>query len=104
MKWGIVDDRNKEHLTNLLKWLVYEVKSACGDGDAIWYSKFYDINDIFPLVEELNKEVKWNSDLVKMPCGREYIYWGANQEDIIITNDTRLWINRPSWQQCSIQY
>jgi len=31
MKWDIVDDRNKEHLTNLLKWLVHEVKSAGGD-------------------------------------------------------------------------
>ena len=58
----IIDDTNKEHITTLLKWLVYEVKSACGDGDAIWYSQFYDINAILPLVEELNKDIKWNGD------------------------------------------
>ena len=104
MIYDIVDDRNKEHITTLLKWLVYEVKSACGDGDAIWYSKFYDINAILPLVEELNKEVEWNIDLVKMPCGREYISWGLNQEAMLITNDESMWNERPSWQQCSIQY
>lgn len=104
MKDDIVDDRNKEHIATLLKWLVYQVKSSGGDGDAIWYSKFYSTDAILPLVEELNKDVEWCIDLVKMPCGKEYISWGVNQEGIIITNDERMWKERPFWQQCSIQY
>jgi len=104
MKFDIVDERNKEHLITLLKWLVHEVKSAGGDGDAIWHSNFYSIHAILPLVEELNKDIGWNIDLVKLPSEEEHIWWGANQEGVIITNDIRLWVNRPSWQQCSIQY
>ena len=100
----IIDDTNKEHITTLLKWLVYEVKSACGDGDAIWYSQYYDINAILPLVEEINKDIKWNVDLVEIPYGKRYISWGENQEGMIITNDERMWNDRPSWQQCSICY
>ena len=49
MNYCKVED-NKEHLKTLVKWLVAEVHSACGDGDSFWYSIFYDINDIYDLL------------------------------------------------------
>jgi hypothetical protein len=101
--YDIVDYRNEHHLEILLNWLMTEVRSSGGDGDAIWYSLFYDVRKILPIVEKLNKKVKWKIELKERQDGR-YIVWGDNQECVIITNSETMWNQRPSWQQCSIQY
>ena len=55
-----------------------------GDGDAIWYSRFYDINDIYKLVEEYNN--KTPEPIWKLSIENGEIRWSDNQEWIIITN------------------
>ena len=98
-----IDYRNEHHVENLLNWLLDIVGSAGGDGDAIWYSLFYDVREILPIVEKLNKKVKWEIELKEKQDGR-YIAWWSGQECILITNSETMWNQRPSWQQCSIQF
>ena len=59
-KYCNIYDGNRNHVKNLIKWIFDEVISAGGDGDALWYSRFFHVNDILPLVEEINLEHKWN--------------------------------------------
>lgn len=103
MKYDIVDYRNEHHLETLLNWLLDEVRSAGGDGDAIWYSVCYDVHQLLPIIEKLNKKVKWEIQ-AKQEHDGNYIIWGGGQECILITNSEIMWNQRPSWQQCSIQY
>lgn len=103
MKYDIVDYRNEHHLETLLNWLLDEVRSAGGDGDAIWYSVCYDVHQLLPIIEKLNKKVKWEIH-AKQEYDGNYVIWGSGQECILITNSEIMWNQRPSWQQCSIQY
>ena len=103
MNYDTIDERNKDHIKILLKWLYDEVVSAGGDGDAIWYSLLYDVRQLLPIVEKLNKKVKWQIELKEKQDGR-YIAWWNGQECILITNSETMWNQRPSWQQCCIQY
>lgn len=52
-----IDDKTKPHLLNLIEWLGEEVLRSGGDGDGVWYSRYYSIQDILPLVEQVNKKV-----------------------------------------------
>jgi hypothetical protein len=92
-----IDDQNKEHLKNLLNWILNEVISAGGDGYALWYSRFYNIDEIFPIVEECNK-YEWKIE--KHP---DRIFWWKDQEGITITNNEQHWNDAPSWQQVMIK-
>ena len=103
LNYDIVDYRNEDHLETLLNWLVREVRSSGGDGDAIWYSVFYDVNQLLPVVEKLNKKINWQIELKENNDGK-YIAWGDNQECVIITNSETMWNQRPFWQQVSIKY
>ena len=93
-----IDDRNKDHIKNLLSWILDEVISAGGDGDALWYSKFYSVDEILPIVEECNK-YGW-----KIEKHSDRISWWDNQEGITITNNEQHWNDAPSWQQVMIKY
>jgi hypothetical protein len=97
---------DEEHLENLLRWLIDEVMSAGGDGDAIWYSKYSPVEFILPHVEKINKELKlnWRIDTRMAKDGANYIAWHCGQEALIITNSKEMWDNRPSWQQCSVDW
>lgn len=92
---------NRAHLHNLIKWMHTEVCSAGGDGDAIWYSRHYWINDIFELVKGFNdcRNFKWD---VMLDTENKRIHWCHGQSSILITNNKEDFDNRPSWQQCSI--
>jgi hypothetical protein len=97
----INDDDTKNHLRILIDWLVQEVGSAGGDGDAIWYSNFYWVNDILALVQEHNDKQKYKWQIsFNEEKGR--IFYGKNQEGLLITNNKEDFDNRPSWQQCSV--
>jgi hypothetical protein len=94
-----IDDRNKDHIKNLIIWLYEEVISAGGDGDALWYSEYFNVNDILPIIEELNTEFKWN-----VRKENDHISLGLHQEGILITNNKKHWEGAPSWQQVKICY
>jgi hypothetical protein len=97
---------DEEHLENLLRWLIDEVMSAGGDGDAIWHSKYRTIDELLPFVAKINKELnlKWTIKINETPDGNAYLSWHNGQEALIITNSKKMWDNRPSWQQCSIDW
>lgn len=89
------------HLRRLIEWLRDDVISAGGDGDAIWYSCYYDINDIRQFILKFDLFGKhWIVDEVKDESFS--IHYG--QESIFITNRQEDFDNRPSWQQVSISY
>ena len=96
-------DKNgcSDHLTKLIDVIFHEVLSAGGDGDVLWYSRFYDINDILPLIKTYNDklEYKWNI-VVK----NNTIHWGDNQEWVIITNDENFYNTSPECIQMKIIY
>lgn len=97
-KWCIVQD-NEVHIKEILRWLIKEVYSASGDGDAIWYSKYYKIEDIKQLLIDVLKELDSNWKVVIDEYGLQA---GIDQEGLIITNNENVWNNRPEWQQCSL--
>jgi hypothetical protein len=93
-----------EHIENLLRWLINEVMSAGGDGDAIWYSENYTIEYILPYVQKVNEELnlKWDIETKVASDGKLYIVWYWCQSCLIITNSKEMWNNKPDWSQCSI--
>ena len=97
----IDDDYTKNHLLILIDWLVNEVRSADGDGDAIWYSKHYWVNDILTLVQEYNDKQKYKWE-ISFDEEKGRISYGQYQEGLLITNNKEDFDNRPSWQQCSV--
>mgnify|MGYP003442133096 CR=1 FL=1 len=108
MKYLSVED-NKEHLKTLVKWLVAEVFSASGDGDSFWYSRYYNISDIYDLLEEMTGELTYPGGqkldwMLFMQNG--IITWGIDQEALIVTNSEEEYKNAISlgWYQCIIRY
>src|ERR1035441_4643591 len=89
-------NNNKEHILKLIDLLYYECLSAGGDGDALWYSKYYDVNDILPLIKEYNDSKKFPWTIM---TAADTIYWGDNQEWISITNDKNVYDKSPDWMQ-----
>lgn len=86
------------HIKELINWLIAEVISAGGDGDALWYSRYYHVDEILPILQEckiydFSIDKKENSIIV-----------GQHQEWLIITNNQEDWNNAPSWQQIKIWY
>ena len=91
----------EDHLLKLIDFLYKDVLSAGGDGDALWYSRYYKVSDIYPLVEKYNKALKfpWKLELTDMD-----ILWHDNQESLHITNNEQTYLQAPSWQQILIKY
>lgn len=96
-----IDECHKPHVLKLIDWLFNEVISAGGDGDGLWYSTYYDVKSILPLVEEYNNklEYKWTVELKE---DSKTIYWHDNQEGITITNNEDTYKSRPNWWNCVI--
>ena len=90
---------NKEHLITLIKWLIEEVGSSGGDGDALWYSKYYDVKDIKKLIIKENLCGKWWGPAFET---EDTFCIGSNQEWLIITNNEESFKDRPPWTQCAI--
>lgn len=93
---------NYEHLEKLMSWLWAEVISAGGDGDGIWYSRFYNTNQIAEAFDDFFKSRKW-----KIQIGNDTLFispeW-PSQEGLVITNNKKTFDQRPDWQQVAIQY
>ncbi len=99
-----IDERNRAHLLSLINWLCDEVLSACGDGDALWFSKYYAVADLSPLLEEVGRSrgnLGWHLDSYD---GGRTVKWGAFQEGITVTNDEELFRKAPGWQQVLLRY
>lgn len=97
---------SEEHIENLLRWLIDEVMSAGGDGDAFWHSKHKTIDEVLPFVAKIDKELNlnWTIKILETPYGDPYLSWYSSQQALIITNSKKMWDNRPFWSQCSIDW
>jgi len=82
--------------------LHYEVTSASGDGDSMWYTRYYDLEEIKELLQEYNNDYAtgWeiNADVPNV------INWGIDQEWCMITDDINIFNESPDWIQMKIQY
>lgn len=99
----IKDEESQKHILKLIGWLFDEVSSAGGDGDGLWYSKYYDVKDIYPLVEKFLQSDK-SFKFWALSADEKTIFASNHQEFLTITNDENLWNNAPSWQQVLIKY
>lgn len=97
-KYCRICEHTKPHIKRLINWLIAEVISAGGDGDALWYSQYYHVDDILPVLQECEL---YNFTIDKK---EDSITIGKDQEWMIITNNEEDWNNAPSWQQVKIWY
>ena len=99
MRFNKPNERTKE----LINWLFIEVIRAGGDGDGIWYSKYFDIDD---LKEFIVKENLLPNDwkIEKRNKHYDHYVFFDGQESLLITNSKEMFENRPSWSQVSIEY
>ncbi len=90
-------DVNDSKVKEILNWLIEEIQSAGGDGDGIWYSKYYNIKDIKTLLSDGLLPKHW-----KIEEKNGELHVGENQEWLLITNNEHSFSSRPSWQQVSL--
>jgi hypothetical protein len=81
---------DKQHILALVDFIYHNVIEEGGDGDAIWYSIYYDVKDIKLLIEEFNSKLKFPW---KVKTEGNSIQWGEDQEWVIITNDKNIYDN-----------
>lgn len=105
-KYCNIDEELETHLLKIIDLLYTECISAGGDGDALWYSRFYDVKDLLLLVEKYNSSLKFpfkiikdSNDTINCIISEGTIRWENDQECIIITNDESLYVNWPKWGQ-----
>lgn len=91
------DDWAKTKIEKIIELLFEECMGAGGDGDAFWYSKFYNVKDILPFVEKYNLEKQ--DSFFTIEFGDDRIICHNNQECVIITNNKEEYENLPSWAQ-----
>lgn len=97
-----IDEETKEHLLKLIDWIYNEIRSAGGDGDCLWYSRFYNVQDILVLVEEYNNKLKFKWE-INFDKNKGEIGWGIGQQWATITNNEETYNFAPSWVQCKIK-
>lgn len=103
MNFCQLDETVKPRLMSLIDFLYQECLSSGGDGDAFWYSKHYNIEDILPLIEEYNSKLRFPWE-IRHDREKQRIDWGEGQEWVMITNDERLYKLTPEWAQCLIKW
>jgi hypothetical protein len=93
---------NKEHIYKLIDFLYQEVLSSGGDGDALWYSKYYSLDDLLEVFQEFNDDyaVDWRFTEIS-DTG---FNWGDNQEGITVTTSKEYFENSPDWMQIKVVY
>jgi hypothetical protein len=104
MTFSSIRENQVPNVKKTLRFLVEEVWSAGGDGDAIWISKYYKIYDLIPILEEMNKEEWkewWRISTVGHQKFGSYLLLEHDQESLIITNEDDHPV--PDWSQCTLR-
>ena len=96
-----MSDPQEELVNKAIEFIYSDCMPACGDGDALWYSTWFKVKDILPLVEDYNSKLKYPLD-INVKDGT--IYWQREQECIIITNNESMYLNAPSWSQLTLKW
>lgn len=92
---------NKEHILKLIDFMYCEMCSSGDDGDGIWYTRYYCLEDIFEIVKEYNTNLKFP---MEVNFENNMIHFGQGEEWIIITNDENVYNESPEWIQIKIKY
>jgi len=105
MKHCNITDQNREHhLKTIIKWLIEEVESAGGDGDGLWYSKYFSIHDIKQLIikeDLLNNGARWT---INEHDRSDAFFLEYDQASLLITNNETDVEDKPIWQQVTLIY
>lgn len=80
----------------LLDFLYESVLSEGGDGDAFWYSKLFDIEDLKEIIQEYDDDhaIGWQ---IEYDENRKTLSWGIGQEGIVVTNSEEQFLKKPDW-------
>ena len=92
----------RAHLSQLLNWLLREVETAGGDGDAAWVVKGYDINDIHEFVTDTLSAVGGFGEGWQIGPVRDDALFTVHrdpEECLLVTIRPS---DVPSWSQCTI--
>ena len=92
--------KNNDHVKIIIKWLFDEVISSGGDGDGIWYSKNYQVYDIFDFIMA-NELLPKDWEIFEIDWGYSFTH---EQESLIITNEKKFFDNRPIYQQVLLEW
>lgn len=95
----------EEGIRNILIWLVETVMAEGGDGDAIWITKWHTLEELLPIVKELN-QTHWNNWWTierndTDPFG-DCIVLANHQESLVITTNQKYPV--PSWSHCTLRF
>ena len=90
-----MNDRQKEGVVDTLNFLLRKVRSVGGDGWGRWVSQYYTLEELLPIVHEVNDALKFPGNVEFFgedpKCGKypdPFISWGDNyQENITIVYD-----------------
>lgn len=98
-----MDPVYREHIKSLVCWLLDEVNSSCGDGDAVWIVKTIPLDELRILVQDecLNARSLryWSiSEVVEDQHGRRFSLTNGEEALVFTTTDHDV----PSWSQCTI--
>jgi len=92
---------NKEHIYRILTLLFHEVASSGGDGDSLWYTRLYDLEEIKKLVIQYNDD--YATGWIISNKSDKIFNWGIDQEWVIITNNEEIYNNSADWIQMKIK-
>jgi hypothetical protein len=96
-----LDLNEQKRLLQLIDFLYNDVMSAGGDGDGLWFTRYYSLDDILELVKQYNDSLHFKWDVTK---SEDCIIWADGQEGLVITTNENVYNNAPSWQQILIKY
>ena len=90
----------KELTENMFNTLSTAVLSEGGDGDALWYTRYFDLEDICKSLQEYTGPKGWIIEVLEDAT----ITWGEGQEWVVITDDEERFNSSPDWIQMKIKY
>ncbi len=83
----------------MLEWLFDEIDSSCGDGDAAWVVKNFDLTEVRNFVIDWmskNAMSSWSVTEIREGCFDVF----NGQESLLVTTDRGA---VPIWSQCTIE-
>ena len=89
----------KELTENMLSILSTAVLSEGGDGDALWYTRYFDLEDINESLQEYKGPRGWRIEVLV-----DAISWGTGEEWVVITDNKERYDSAPDWIQMKIKY
>ncbi len=100
MKIQELDLSYRNHIKALIDFLLSEVGSAGGDGDAAWVVKNFDIHNVREFINDecLTDDYKRYWTLTEVLDEKRF-FLSNHQEGLMITIDHT---DVPSWSQCTI--